>query len=155
MRAAFYKGTRPGWQGLYSRAVRAIDRGPYSHCELVFSDGMSASASYIDKGVRFKHIDYSTSNWDFIELPLSMENFAREWFETHDGEPYDLKGNIRFVLPWLSDSAWGWFCSEALGAALGCVEPFRYGPNGLAALLRTYYGSNGEAGFENYTRRNQ
>ena len=53
MRTAFYKGTRPGWQGIYSRAVRVIDRGPYSHCELVFSDGLSASASYIDGGVRF------------------------------------------------------------------------------------------------------
>ena len=55
MKAAFYKGTRPGLQGIYSRAVRAIDRGPYSHCELVFSDGLSASASYIDGGVRLSH----------------------------------------------------------------------------------------------------
>jgi hypothetical protein len=31
MRAAFYKGTRPGAQGIYSRALRIIDRGPYSH----------------------------------------------------------------------------------------------------------------------------
>lgn len=26
MKAAFYKATRPGWQGIYSRAVRFIDR---------------------------------------------------------------------------------------------------------------------------------
>lgn len=45
MKAAFYKATRPGLQGIYSRAVRWIDRGPYSHSEPVFSDGLSASAS--------------------------------------------------------------------------------------------------------------
>ena len=41
MRAAFYKATRPALQGLYSRAVRFIERGPYSHCELAFGDGMA------------------------------------------------------------------------------------------------------------------
>src|SRR3546814_7608950 len=41
--------------GIYSRVTRLVDGGPYSHCELVFSDGLSASASFIDGGVRFKH----------------------------------------------------------------------------------------------------
>ena len=137
MKAAFYKGTRPGLQGIYSRAVRAIDRGPYSHCELVFSDGLSASASYIDGGVRFKAIDYSQhpEHWDFMDLPDEQEPCARDWFERNMGAPYDLMGNVRFVLPFLPDSQRGWFCSEALGAALGWKEPWRFGPNGLAAVL--------------------
>lgn len=146
MQAAFYKGTRPGWQGIYSRAVRVIDRGPYSHCELVFSDGMSGSASYIDGGVRFKRIAYDPAHWDFIELPAHLEPYARDWFERNAGAPYDLMGNVRFVLPWLSDSERGWFCSEALGAALGWKEPWRYGPNGAAAMARTMYSQPAEAG---------
>lgn len=137
MRAAFYKGTRPGLQGIYSRAVRAIDRGPYSHVELVFSDGMSGSASYIDGGVRLKRIDYNPAHWDFVELPSEQEQQARDWFERNMGAPYDLMGNVRFVLPFLPDSQRGWFCSEALGAALGWAEPWRFGPNGLSALLRS------------------
>lgn len=137
MRAAFYKGTRPGLQGIYSRAVRSIDRGPYSHAELVFSDGLSASASYIDGGVRLKRIDYNPAHWDLIDLPQSLEPYARAWFESHLGAPYDLMGNVRFVLPWLADSERGWFCSEALAAALGWAEPWRFGPNGLSALLRS------------------
>lgn len=137
MQAAFYKGTRPGFQGIYSRAVRWIDRGPYSHCELVFSDGMSGSASYIDGGVRFKQIDYNPAHWDFLDLPPSLEPYARDWFERNAGAPYDLMGNVRFVLPFLHDSQRGWFCSEALGAALGWAEPWRFGPNGLSALLRS------------------
>ena len=139
MQAAFYKGTRPGLQGIYSRAVRWIDRGPYSHCELVFSDGLSGSASYIDGGVRFKQIDYNPAHWDFVALPDAAEPFARDWFERNEGSPYDLMGNVRFVLPWLSDSDKGWFCSEAMAAALKIKEPWRFGPNGLAALLRCMY----------------
>ena len=141
MKAAFYKGTRPGLQGLYSRAVRWIDRGAYSHCELVFSDGLSASASYIDKGVRFKEIDYDPAHWDVIDLPADsrLEQYARSWFEFNDGAPYDLMGNVRFVLPWLSDSERGGFCSEAMAAALKLREPWRLGPNGLAAVLLSMY----------------
>lgn len=135
MRAAFYKATRPGLQGLYSRAVREIDRGPYSHCELIFSDGMSGSASFIDGGVRLKHIDYDPAHWDFIDPPAHLELQARAWFEQHQGEPYDLLGNLRFVWWMVREAPAGWFCSEALAAALGLREPWRLGPNGLAALL--------------------
>lgn len=142
MKAAFYRGTRPGLQGIYSRAVRAIDRGPYSHCELVFSDGLSASASWVDGGVRFKDIDYSQhpEHWDFMALPDELEDYARSWFEFNMGLPYDLMGNVRFVLPWLADSGKGWFCSEAMAAALRLEEPWRFGPNGLAALLPRLFG---------------
>ena len=139
MKAAFYKGTRPGLQGIYSRAVRVIDRGPYSHCELVFSDGLSASASWVDGGVRFKQIDYNPAHWDFVALPEAAEPYARDWFEFNMGLPYDLMGNVRFVLPWLADSERGWFCSEAMAAALGWAEPWRFGPNGLAALLPRFF----------------
>ena len=52
----------------------------------------------------------------------------------------------RFVLPWLADSERGWFCSEALGAALRCPEPWRLGPNGAAALLGWRYASQFEEG---------
>lgn len=136
MRAAFYKGTRPGLQGIYSRVVRLIDRGPYSHCELVFSDGISASASWIDGGVRFKRIDYKPEHWDFIDLTHLDEERARDWFREQEGAGYDLLGNVRFVLPIVPASASGWFCSEAMATSLGMSEAWRLGPNGLAAALR-------------------
>ena len=135
MRLALYRGTRPGWQGIYSRLVRWIDGGPYSHVEIVFSDGVSASASWIDGGVRFKAIDYRTEHWDFIDLPTDMEPAAREWFQQHQGAGYDLIGNLRFVLGFVPHSRARWFCSEAAAAALGMPDPWRYGPCGLAAAL--------------------
>lgn len=142
MQAAFYKATRPGLQGLYSAAVRVIDHGPYSHCEIVFKDGLCGSASYVDGGVRIKRIEFKPEHWDFLDLPVELEACARDWFERNNGAPYDLLGNVRFVLPWINDSQTGWFCSEAFGAALRWKEPWRYGPNGAAALVRTMYLQN-------------
>lgn len=139
MKAAFYKSTRPGLQGLYSRAARLIDRGPYSHVELIFSDGLSASASYIDKGVRFKRIDYNPAHWDIVELAGFDEQAARDWFEDRLGEGYDLWGNLRFIFGWVREDDAKWFCSEALMAALGFEEPWRFGPNGAAAALRRWH----------------
>ena len=77
-----------------------------------------------------------------MTLPDELEGYARDWFERNMGAPYDLLGNVRFVLPLLPDSAAGWFCSEAMAAALGILEPWRFGPNGLAALLRSMYLQN-------------
>lgn len=138
MRAALYKATRPGIQGLYSRAARFVDRGPYSHCELIFTDGLSASASYIDKGVRIKRIDYDPEHWDFVDLVGFDEKAARAWFEAHQGEPYDLPGNLQFIV-WFVPAGYGkWFCSEAIMEALGFQDSWRFGPNGAAAALRRY-----------------
>lgn len=135
MRLALYKSTRPGFQGIYSCITRWVDGGPYSHCELIFSDGLSASASFIDGGVRFKRIDYDSAHWDFIDLPASMEPAARQWFADHAGAGYDLIGNLRFVAWFIPHSKSRWFCSEAIAAALGMPDPWRYGPCGLAAAI--------------------
>lgn len=135
MKIAFYKGTRPGVQGLYSRAVRFVDGGPYSHCELFFSDGVSASASYMDGGVRFNNITYDPSKWDVFAINDCFEYAARKWFDIHQGEGYDLLGNLRFLLGIVRESEDRWFCSEAVAAALGVKEAYRLGPNGLAALV--------------------
>ena len=136
-KAAFYRGTRPGIPGIYNRGVRFWMRGPYSHCELVFSTGQSASASFMDKGVRFKDIDYTSGDWDFIELPDELEPAAYAWFLQHEGDQYDLMGNFRFVVSAVSDDDQRWFCSEAIAAALGFADAFRFEPNVLAAALKT------------------
>lgn len=151
MKAALYKGTRPGLQGLYSRAARFVDRGPYSHVELIFSDGMSASASYIDGGVRLKRIDYDPEHWDIVNLVGFDEQDARDWFEARLGEGYDLWGNLRFIFGWVHDDDSRWFCSEALMAALRFPEPWRFGPNGAASALKRWcqatYSPPAHAGF--------
>lgn len=138
MRLAFYRGTRPGVAGVYNRGVRVVTKGKYSHCEAIFSDGMSASASFADGGVRFKLIIYDPAHWDFIEIPDVLEPRIRKWFEDHDGDLYDLLGNVHFLVPFVGDSKFRWCCSEALGAAIGLADAWRFHPNSLYAILSTF-----------------
>ena len=128
MKIALYKATHSGMAGVYNRLVRWWDNGIYSHCELVFSDGISASSSYMDKGVRFKNIVYDPAKWDFIEVPDRYELAARAWFEAHVGQGYDLIGNARFALGFLDSPSDKWFCSDSIFAALGFKEPWRISP---------------------------
>lgn len=136
MKIAFYRGSLSSVHGVYNRLVRWWDRGPYSHCEIIFSDGKSASSSLADGGVRFKDIVYNPAKWDFFEIPDSYEPGARAWFDAHEGEKYNVTGNIRFAIGFLVPAGNQWFCSEAILASMGIVEPWRISPNGLAAILR-------------------
>lgn len=138
MIVAFYKGTRPGLAGIYNRGVRIVTKGVYSHAELIFSDGISASASFADGGVRFKAINYDPLRWDFDVVPPVLEGAARYWFEEHQGQGYDLKGNLHFLAPLIGDAKNKWSCAESVAEALGFSESWRYCPNSLAAAIRTF-----------------
>lgn len=139
MKIAFYKGTLRGRYGWFSRLARWADQGRYSHCEVVFSDGLCASASWYDGGVRFKKIAFNSINWDIVELNFTPEAEAkvRAWFQRHEGRPYDLRGSLGVVCRPFGQGRRGWFCSEAVAAAIGFKEPWRFSPNTLAALLET------------------
>lgn len=136
IRIYFYKALRPGIAAVYSRGVQIITKSKYSHCEILFSDGMSASASFTDGGVRFKQIDYDPEHWDYIELPADLfEKNARDWFKKHAGKKYDLLGNVHFVFSVVGDDKARWFCSEAIGAALGLPNPWRFDPGSLYQVI--------------------
>jgi hypothetical protein len=134
MKLACYKGKRGGTAGFFDAAVRWWTRGPYSHVELVFSDGVSASSSMRDGGVRFKEIEYHPDRWDFVEID-GDEKAARAWFTANEGARYDWLGLFGFV--WRPGNGKGrrWFCSEAIAAALGMKDPWRFCPNTLSAAL--------------------
>ena len=132
--AAFYKG-RGGF--LSGAITRWWDSGPYSHCELVFSDGTWAT-SYSHKGVvLWRRDDFKPDDWDFIELPANLEEPARSWFEIHKGKSYDYVGLVRFVLDFLDPSRDKWFCSRACADALSIEDGWRWGPNGLSAIIKS------------------
>lgn len=137
-RAYFYKGTRPGTAGIYNRLVRARGDGNYSHVELGFSNGVAASSSFEDKGTRFKTIDFSDGNWDYVDLPAAWEPFAYKWFTqaVKINRGYDLMGNVHIALGFVPNSKDKFFCSEAVGAALRIDEAFRLEPNALYVVLK-------------------
>ena len=138
MRAAFYKGTRPGLAGVYNRLVEWWTRSDYSHCELVLAGGWCGSASFMDGGVRLKVIDFDPDHWDMVDLPAALEPSALDWFETHRGAKYDLLGNLQFIISRVADDKKRWFCSEAIAAALGMPDPWRYDPGTLASTLKFF-----------------
>lgn len=138
LRAAFYKGTRPGVAGIYNRLVRWWTRSPYSHVELVMSTGRAWSASFEDGGVRSKLIDFDPAKWDLVDLPAELEQGAEAWFKERRGNKYDLLGNLQFVLAAIPHSRKRWFCSEAVAAALGIPEPWRYDPGTLASSITLF-----------------
>ena len=140
--AAFYKAVKPGIPGVYNRIVQGFEQGPYSHCEAVFSDGVAASASFMDRGVRFvgeglqEKINFHSGKWDLIRLPDELEAPCRRHFRNREGKSYDLRGNLRFVLPWGNrDSKDKDFCIEILLESVGIKEGWRYGVNMGAMLL--------------------
>lgn len=148
-RAAFYKGTRPGLPGIYNRVVRWWTRSKYSHMELVFSDGLSASSSFEDGGVRFKQINYTSGDWDFRELPQWMEAPARRFFEERDGWDYDTWGQLHFIIFRIRGAARRLFCSAAGLGALMIEEAYRYSPGDAYLILGCPAFLNREATFIN------
>jgi hypothetical protein len=130
MKLALYKGrTR-----LFNRAVCWWLRSNYSHAEIVFSDGMCGSASHTDGGVRLKLIDLTPDKWDVFEIK-GDEVAARNWFNVHAGQKYDVLGLLGFVWRRGTQDGNKWFCFEACGASLGAGLPHLL----TADLLRDFY----------------
>lgn len=95
MRIAFYKAKNGTWQ---DKSISLVTGSQYSHCELVFSDGMCASSSARDGGVRMKHIDLG-EKWDvYTLLGKYDEDVIRYWFETHKDNKYNWLGAIGSVV---------------------------------------------------------
>ena len=112
-------------------------RGPYSHCELLFSDGVCFSSSPRDGGVRFKTFEILPTHWDTKEVLTDKEEEIKKWCETQVGKKYDWLGVVGLSLlhmPWVQDKK-QWYCSEICIAALDKVGalnlPMEMNPNQL------------------------
>ena len=136
MKIAFYKGEQTGLVGAYGKFQKKFDSEEFTHCEIVFSDGMAASSSLRDKGTRFKKIDFHPDRWVFIDVSWASEESARKYFTDRLGTKYDLKGNIFFAFGFVRDDKDKLFCSEACAEALGLKEGWRYSPNGLYQIMK-------------------
>lgn len=134
MKFAFYKAKST----LVDRLIQWWERGVYSHCEAILSmnDGLAecASSSPRDGGVRIKSIQLDPTNWDIIEAPGNEET-VREWFQKNAGKPYDFLGIAGFLFRRIGSGKGTYFCSEAIGEALGIQEAWRFDPNSLYDLM--------------------
>lgn len=144
--AAFYKGNRDGAGAVLSYLGRTLDHGPYSHSELVLSNGLSFSSSLPDGGVRVKHIGYSSIHkWDFLPIPDptgAIEERVYHHYHLHKDDGYDITGNLRFLTNFIPHSESKQFCSEVNMGALGYPESWRYGPCGMMVTLAHDFKTN-------------
>lgn len=141
MKIAFYKAKYGNWQ---DKAISIATLSTYSHCELIFSDGVCASSSPRDGGVRFKKIEMD-HKWDVFNIVETgsfarlNEAIARNWFILHDGDTYDWIGAIASAVDIDLSSEGKKYCSRSCLLALGfspwvsTITPgglYRYGVQG-------------------------
>lgn len=101
----------------------------------------------MDGGVRFKAIDFDDGKWDVVALPDRLADDAGAWFTAHQGQAYDLLGNLHFIVSRIGDDKRKWFCSESVAAALGMPDSWRFDPGTLHAALALLNQPALEAGF--------
>lgn len=116
MKIAFYKANLGNYEDKF---IGFITKSIYSHCEIIFSDGISASSSVRDNGVRFKYIDYGTK-WDIFDyLGNTPEIKVKKYFVDHEEDYYDRLGALgsAFNKDWSRPGKL--YCSYACADALG------------------------------------
>lgn len=132
---AFYKSNRGTFLDFLIDAWTGF--GGFSHCELMFSDGMSFSSSPREGICRFKDIKYD-DKWIMIDLPYVgslMESDIRFECSKEVGKRYDYFGIFfNFVIPLNLDNKYKWWCSEICGKMIG-IRRFRISPNALYGIL--------------------
>lgn len=139
MKLAFYHGPRKGIRDkLISIVVKAVTRGPFDHVELIFSDGRTGTSSLDLGGVSIVHDkQHDPAHW--VIVPVAGNEYAAWlWFVEHRGQRFDVWTVFAFLWTWLHrDCPDKWFCSEAVAAALGFSDPWRFDPNTLHSVVTT------------------
>jgi hypothetical protein len=132
MKIAFYKaknGTK------LDVVVATVSLSEYSHCEIVFDDGMCASSSIRDGGIRFKRIKLDTGHWDIFELNTDIsEKSIRYWFSIYEDNTYDWLGAAMSSIGINCSSEDKKYCSYACAFVLG-LDP-TITPGGLYRKLK-------------------
>ena len=135
MKLASFKGVRPGVAGLFSIGCKWWLNGPYTHTELIFSDGWAGTSRATEGGVVLHKIDYPPEDWDIIEID-GDEAYARKWFEDHVGAKFDYFGLLGFVWRPEEGQQTRWFCVESIGDSLKFPEAFRYECNSFRNIFK-------------------
>lgn len=128
---SFYKGTHR----IFNRAVSWYDKGPYSHCEITFANGLSGSSSFLDGGVRLKMIDFKADHWDRFYITGDAA-YAYNWYLEHDSWGYDIRGDLGFLWRPIGESKKMSFCSEAFMDSLRYPDGWRFTPNLAFAAIQ-------------------
>lgn len=135
MKIAFYKASG----SLFDKVIRFWENGPFSHCEVILSGpdvsgNFEIASSEPGVGVRITTKPLPSSDWEILEVEGDIDQ-VRAWFKQHDGAAYDYVGILGFVFRPVPQGKRKFFCSEAIGRALGIIDAWRYDPNALYSTL--------------------
>lgn len=72
MKIAFYKYKYGNWKDWL---IAKLTKSEFSHCEIIFDDGVSFSSSPRDNGVRFKEIEYKAERWEIVKLDVKVHQY--------------------------------------------------------------------------------
>lgn len=115
--------------------IRKWTQRQESHCELVV-DGLSYSASVMDKGVRKKYINFDSENWYVVDVPWATKEDVIKHYEKTKSNKYGWWGLITSqVFNRNRDDSKADFCSEWCSRALGLPSPNSYSPGTLADMV--------------------
>ena len=134
---ASYKSTHAGWKGLVNRAIRFFTKSQYSHSEICLGNPFAGPVDCLSSvgtegGVRVKCMQLNPDKWDVIALPDVDEDKFWRFLADNAGQPYDLVGCVRSVLPFVSrEHSTKWFCSEVCATVIGHKEAWRMHPGVL------------------------
>jgi uncharacterized protein YycO len=137
LKILFYKAR---YGKIWDKLIGLWTFGPYSHVEILFSDGVCFSSSPRDGGVRFKNIHILPERWTAIDMPTDQEENIKKWCEKKVGLRYDWWGILGFVLPFVRQERKAWYCSEICITALkkfgivGCRA--RISPNSFYIFIK-------------------
>jgi hypothetical protein len=132
---------------LYSYLIRILTLSPYSHVDLIFSDGATFTAEGHFRRVMLYHKAHDPEHWDVFPLLLTegQERRARKLAESLKDEPFGMLEMYSFLLPFLPWRKNYWICSSAImyvlqrGARVFRGGSHKISPKGVFKLLRKEY----------------
>jgi hypothetical protein len=131
MKIIFYKAKHGRW---IDKLIAMASFSKYSHCELLFPDGLCRSASNRDGGIRTKKIDINC-HWDSFDINGDFDVAAiLYWFNTNKTDTYDFFGAIGSIFHIDLTSEDKKFCSYACAIVLGFSPIIT--PGGLYRVLK-------------------
>jgi hypothetical protein len=121
IRIAFFKGDKSEW---HHRFVRWWSKSPYSHAEIVLSDGqtwVSISPFLYTRVAARVRTHVSESDWDYLDFMITESelNALRDFISETTGDGYDWPGMLLSqVLPFIIKGKGRWYCSSWIAHAL-------------------------------------
>ena len=131
MKVAFLRGTN-----FLDKLIKGWTGYKYSHCELVFSDGVTIGTSLRSPfKVESKKVNYNKGYWDLIDIKLDMDQEIRirTFCNAQIGKEYDWTAIwFSHLLPFKIQDDNKWFCSELCVAAF---QKIKYLPHELPSQI--------------------